>query len=182
MKIVALGASNSRNSINQKLAVHACDVLVAEFSPDAEIEILDLNKFEMPIYSIDRQAESGIPEQAHRFFDAMTSADAIIISFAEHNGSYAVAYKNVYDWASRIDMKVFQDKPILLMSASVGSHGGANVLKSAVSSIPHFGGDVKASFSVGPFAEFFDEAAAQLVDAGLSQTLRKALGELLIDQ
>ena len=58
----------------------------------------------------------GIPELAHDFFDKIGAADAVLISFAEHNGFYTAAYKNIFDWASRIDMRVYQDKPAVLLS------------------------------------------------------------------
>ena len=49
-KIIAFGASSSKNSINKKLAS-----FVANKIADQEAVILDLNDFEMPIYSEDRQ-------------------------------------------------------------------------------------------------------------------------------
>ena len=55
--ILAFGASNSKQSINKKLAKFAADQVA-----DAAVQFLDLNDFEMPIYSIDRQNESGIPD------------------------------------------------------------------------------------------------------------------------
>ncbi|MEO0877483.1 MAG: NAD(P)H-dependent oxidoreductase, partial [Bacteroidota bacterium] len=61
-KILAFGASNSRNSINKQLASYAAGQLT-----DATITLLDLNDFEMPIYSIDREKESGIPQLAEQF-------------------------------------------------------------------------------------------------------------------
>lgn len=61
-KILAFGASNSINSLNKKLAVYAANQI-----EEAEITILDLNDFEMPIYNIDREKESGIPDLAAQF-------------------------------------------------------------------------------------------------------------------
>lgn len=54
-KIIAFGASNSTKSINKTLANYASKKLAK-----VEFELLDLNDFEMPIYSADREAESGI--------------------------------------------------------------------------------------------------------------------------
>ncbi|MGB6229273.1 MAG: NAD(P)H-dependent oxidoreductase, partial [Litorimonas sp.] len=150
MRVLAFAASNSRRSINARLVRHAGEVLVSEVAPDATVRGLDLNDYEMPIYSIDRENEGGIPDPAHRFFEAIGAADALILSFAEHNGSYTVAYKNVYDWASRIDAKVFQGKPMLAMSASPGRRGGAGVLGTVVATVPRFGADLRDHFPVGP--------------------------------
>mgnify|MGYP001803843157 CR=1 FL=1 len=85
----------------------------------------------MPIYSIDREQASGIPQQAQDFFAKIGSADALLISYAEHNGFYTAAFKNIFDWCSRVDTKVFQDKPMVILSASLGPNGGAIVLKTA---------------------------------------------------
>lgn len=132
MKILAFGATSSINSINKALVGYAGKVFSEAVNPLVEVDIIDLNDFEMPIYSIDREMELGVPAQAKQFFNKITGADALIISYAEHNGLYTAAFKNIFDWASRIDMKVFQNKPMVAMSASIGPNGGANVLKTAL--------------------------------------------------
>lgn len=179
MKILAFAATNHKNSINKQLVTHAANVLVAEFANHADIELLDLNDYEMPIYSQERQAEGGIPPLAQKFFDKIASADAVIISFAEHNGNYTAAYKNVFDWASRIEMKVYQDKKVMHLSSSMGPNGGANVLGIANGSAPFFGADLKASFAVGPFNEKFDTQKGELIDPVLAATLRTSLKALI---
>ena len=97
-KILAFGASSSRSSMNKELANYA-----AQQVQNVDITLLDLNDFEMPIYSIDREQGSGIPELAHAFKSHIAEADGIIISFAEHNGVYTAAFKNIFDWISRVD-------------------------------------------------------------------------------
>ena len=178
MKILAFAATSSKESINKALVTHAGRVLQNDINSDAEVEVIDLNDFEMPIYSIDREKEDGIHALAQAFFEKITAADALLISYAEHNGSYTAAYKNIFDWASRIQMKVFQNKPMVIMSSSAGPNGGANVLKTAEQSAPYFGAQVKASFSVGSFYKNFNQELGQLSNAELSQTLTTALSTL----
>ena len=48
MKILTFGASNSKTSINKALAW-----FTATLVPGAEIEILDLSDYDLPIYSED---------------------------------------------------------------------------------------------------------------------------------
>jgi len=175
MKILAFAATNSRNSINKQLVSHAIRVLENEINKTAETELIDLNDYEMPIYSIDRENEGGIPELAKQFYKKIGEADALLISYAEHNGNYTAAYKNIFDWTSRIDVKVFQDKPMMIMSTSPGPGGAASVLKTAKESAPFFGADIKASFSVASFFDVFDSVAGRLVDEELSKTLRDSL-------
>ena len=53
-KIIAFGASSSRNSINKQLATFAAN----QFK-NTEVEILDLNDYEMPLFSVDKEKENG---------------------------------------------------------------------------------------------------------------------------
>ncbi|MXY01344.1 MAG: NAD(P)H-dependent oxidoreductase [Acidimicrobiales bacterium] len=183
MKLLAFAASNSSQSINRQLVDYAIGLLqggeIDGVDPDAlEISTLDLNDFEMPIYSIDRQEAGGIPQPAHDFYNALGAADALLISFAEHNGSYTVAYKNVFDWASRIDMRVYHDKPIVMLSTSPGGGGGGFVLRTASHLAGYFGNEILATLSIPRFGENFDTEAGAVSDPDLDAQLREALATL----
>ena len=172
MKVLAFAATNSRKSINQQLVNYATSLIDAN---EHDIEILDLNDYEMPLYSEDREAELGQPELARAFIDKIAGSDAIVISFAEHNGSYSVAYKNIFDWASRINMKVFQGKQMVMLATSPGPGGASNVLKSAVESSVYFDGKVVGKLSVPSFYDNFDGSTVTLSD----ETLRTELGTIM---
>jgi NAD(P)H-dependent FMN reductase len=176
MKVLAFAASNSRNSINKALVTHAAELL--KETRQAQIEILDLNDFEMPIYSIDREQQGGIPEPAQAFFNKIGEADVVLISYAEHNGNVTAAYKNLFDWSSRIDQKVYQNKAALLMAASPGPGGAQSVLASASGSAPYFAMDVRATLSVPSFYDNFDSDAGVLTNDELAQQLAAALAKL----
>ena len=178
MKIVAFGASSSKNSINKQLATYAASQIKASINANAKIEVLDLNDFEMPIYSIDRENADGIPELAKRFYKKIGDADALVISFASHNGSYTAAYKNIFDWASRINAKVFQGTPIIMLATSPGKGGAKSVLASAVESAPHFNADLRASMSIPAFHENFDTDAQVLRPGEFADQLNDALSKL----
>ena len=150
-KIIAFGASSSKQSINKQLATFAAN----QFQ-NVTIEILDLNYYEMPIFSVDKEKENGIHPLAQEFYSKLGSADLIIISFAEHNGNYYTAFKNILDWSSRINAKTFQEKPMLLLATSPGARGGSSVLDIATKRFPFQGGIVKGSFSLPSFFENFD--------------------------
>ncbi|WP_288983073.1 NAD(P)H-dependent oxidoreductase [uncultured Flavobacterium sp.] len=150
-KIIAFGASSSKASINKEFATY-----VAYQFQNASIEILDLNDYEMPIFSVDKEKENGIPQLAQDFYAKLGSADLIIISFAEHNGAYSTAFKNILDWTSRINMKTFQEKPMLLLATSPGPRGGSSVLEIAKGRFPFQGGVVKGSFSLPSFFDNFN--------------------------
>ncbi|ACA88013.1 NADPH-dependent FMN reductase [Shewanella woodyi] len=173
MKLLALAASSSSKSINKQLATYAASLVEG-----ADVEILDINDYEMPLFSQDREDELGHPELAQRFFAKIGEVDGIIISFAEHNGSYTAAYKNLFDWTSRIDQKVFQNKPMVLLSTSPGPGGANTVLTAAKGSAPHFAGDVKASLSIPSFFDNFDMEAGKLRNEELKQALYEAVNKL----
>ena len=151
-KILGIGASNSKKSINRQFASWAISQV-----EDMKREVLDLNDYEMPIYSKDRENESGIPAEAKALKSKIKAADAIIISFAEYNGSYTSAYKNIIDWVSRIEKGIWANKPLLLLSTSPGGRGALNVLTAAKSTIPHQGAQVVGSFSLPSFNQNFDQ-------------------------
>nr|WP_054342033.1 NAD(P)H-dependent oxidoreductase [Neptunomonas antarctica] len=173
MKILAFAASSSTRSINKKLVTYAATLLA-----DSQVEVLDLNDYELPLFSEDKEIELGQPSLAKDFLDKITASDAILISFAEHNGSYSAAYKNLFDWCSRINPKVFQNKPMVLLSTSPGAGGAASVLAQALKSAPFFGGDVKASYSMSGFYENFDVENGRIKNQDMNASLVSALGQL----
>lgn len=173
MKIVAFAASSHKKSINKQLVGYAAGLL-----KKVEVEILDLNDYELPLYSQDKEDVLGHPQLGKDFLAKIGTSDGIMISFAEHNGSYTVAYKNLFDWCSRIESKVFQGKPMVLLSTSPGSLGGASVLAAAVQSAPYFSGKVKASLSVPSFYDNFDSEKQQLNHEELNEQLKDAISHL----
>lgn len=176
MKVLAFAATNHKASINKQLVTHAANIVAQ--NTGAEVEVLDLNDYELPLYSIERQTENGMHPLAQQFFDKIGAADAVLISFAEHNGSYAAVYKNLFDWASRIDMKVYQNKPTVLLATSPGPGGAGNVLAGAVSSAGFFAMDLKGSLSVPSFNDNFDTDQGVLVNEELSTKLKDILATL----
>ncbi|OIQ29081.1 MAG: NADPH-dependent FMN reductase [Bacteroidetes bacterium MedPE-SWsnd-G2] len=146
--IVAFGGSNSKKSINKDLAAHVAQ----QFE---NTEVLDLNDFPLPIYSIDTELEKGIPENANVFLNKIKNADGIILSLAEHNGAYSTAFKNLFDWMSRIDGKLWSNVPMLLMATSPGARGGATVLEIAKGRFPYMGGNIVADLSFPSFGQNF---------------------------
>jgi chromate reductase, NAD(P)H dehydrogenase (quinone) len=169
-KILAFGASSSKNSINKKLAAY-----VSGRFKDTKTELLDLNDYEMPIYSIDRQQTDGIPDKAMLFASKIDSCDLLIISFAEHNGAYSTAFKNIFDWVSRIpERNAWGNKDMLLLSTSPGKRGGATVLEIAKNYFPHCGGNVKGTFSLPDFYNNFDESKG-IIDEKLDADLQDVI-------
>lgn len=148
MKIVAFGASYSKHSINKKFAEYAA----RQFAQD-EVEILDLNDFTVPLFTVDVQSAIGIPKAVNLFINKIEEADFLVISMAEHNGSYTAAFKNLFDWASRSKSRIFEGKKLLLMSASTGPRGASSVLEAARIRFPRHGAEIIATFSLPNFQD-----------------------------
>ncbi|GAL23151.1 hypothetical protein JCM19235_626 [Vibrio maritimus] len=173
MKVIAFGASTSSTSINKALATYAASLIEG-----ADVEVLDLTQFDVPLFSEDKEKEIGQAEGAKAFLEAIQQADALVISFAEHNGHHPAAYKNLFDWATRIDREVFKGIPALYLATSPGPGGASNVLAAATNSAPYFGGNVKASVSVPSFYDVFDLETGKLTDSALIDKVESAIKQL----
>lgn len=170
-KIIALGGSSAKQSINKTFASYAANLV-----QNASVETLDLNDFEMPLYSIDLENEKGIPSQASSLLDKIQSADGIVLSLAEHNGAYAAAFKNAFDWMSRLDGKLWGDIPMLLLATSPGGRGGVTVLEIAKSRFPYMGGNIVGSMALPFWDKNFQNG--ELVDSEIKASLLEEVKKL----
>ena len=168
MKIIAFAGSPSKNSINKKLAIYAANLF-----KNAQVEVLDLNDYEMPLFSVDKEEGIGQHPLAKAFLEKITTADILVVSLAENNGNYSAAFKNTMDWCSRINGKIFQDKPMLLMATSPGARGGTSVLEIAKNNFPRFATEIKAIFSLPSFNDNFDVEANVISNPELAIQLKE---------
>ena len=168
-KIIAFGGSTSSKSINKEFAAH-----VSGLVNDSEVNIIDFNNYPAPVYSTDEEA-NGFPESLVSLSEKMKDADGYVVSLAEHNGSYAAAFKSILDWLSRINREVFNNKPVLLMATSPGGRGGASVLANASAYFPHAGASDVISFSLPKYFDNFKEG--KIVDEDLNKSLQEKVLE-----
>ncbi len=129
-KILAFSGSTRRNSYNQ--AVVECAAQAAK-DAGAEVTVINLADYAMPIFNEDEEAEYGIPERAQAFKQLMIEHDGILIASPEYNSSYPAVLKNAIDWASRKAgdepvLAAYKQKVVGLMAASPGALGGMRVL------------------------------------------------------
>jgi len=161
-KILAFGASNSKNSINKTFAVYAANQL-----KNVQITVADLNDYAAPLYSVDLEKEHGIDENIMRFYELIKENDAIVMSLAEYNGLHTSAFKNLWDWLSRIPMEkpmnIWGAKPMFLLSASPSRRPMNNVLKISKEIFPHFGANIIADYYLPSFNHFFKNG--QIIEA-----------------
>ncbi|AZJ36094.1 NADPH-dependent FMN reductase [Tenacibaculum singaporense] len=167
-KIIAFAGSNSKKSINKQLVIYASGLL-----EETEVSVLDLNDYPLPIYGVDKEMEEGIPENAVIFLEKIKEADGIAVSLAEHNGNFTVAFKNIIDWMSRIEQKVWHNKPMLLLSTSPGGRGGASSMAIAKNGFPHMGANVIADFSLPKFYDNFNDG--RIVNEEFNEKIKEAV-------
>ena len=127
VKLLFLAGSASKESINKKLALNACE-LAKEMG--AEATFIDLADFDMPIYNGDDEAEHGLPENAIKLKKIFSEHDGFLIASPEFNSSFTPLLKNALDWISRKheeDEKpliAYKGKVAALVAASPGGFGG----------------------------------------------------------
>lgn len=169
MRILAFAASNHPQSINQQLALSTARLL-----PQARVETLQLADYDLPVYSEQREQALGVPEQVTAFLQRIAAADGLIIAFAEHNGSFTAAFKNLYDWASRAQRHIFQHKPALFLAAAPGAGGAQSVLQAAVKAAPYMGASLSGTVSVANFHQVFDPQVQLVKDSAVFIQLQQA--------
>jgi len=74
-----------------------------------------------------------------------------------YNSSVPAGFKNTIDWLSRLEGKVFQNKPVLLMCATPGKRGGRSVLEHLSQAMPFWGARLCATFGLPEFHEHFQD-------------------------
>src|SRR5215469_18787616 len=140
VKVLVFAGSLRNASLNKKLARAA-----ARFAEQAgaDVTLVDLRDFDMPIYDGDVEA-AGLPEGVLRFKQLMDSHHALLIASPEYNGSISGALKNAIDWASRqapgeAPLQSFRSKVAGLLSTSPGSIGGLRSLAVVRTILEHLG-------------------------------------------
>lgn len=167
-KIIAFAGTNSKTSINKQLVTYSASLL-----NDVDVTILDLNDFQLPLFGVDFEKEHGIPQNAHIFLDFIKSSDGVMLSLAEHNGAYSAAFKNLFDWMSRIEGKTFFDKPMLLMATSPGGRGGESVLNIAKDRFPRHDANIVEIYSLPFFGDNFSNG--KIIDEEFNLQLKNAV-------
>jgi len=125
-KILAFAGSIRTDSYNKKL-VKVSSIGATEAG--ADVTVIDLKDFPMPIYDGDLEQKEGLPANARKLKDIMLTHHGFLISSPEYNSSISAVFKNMIDWTSRqsegeTPLACFKNKVAGIMSASPGGLGG----------------------------------------------------------
>jgi chromate reductase, NAD(P)H dehydrogenase (quinone) len=127
VRILAICGSSRRDSLNQMLLNVAAKGAV---DAGAEVTVVRLADYELPIYDGDLEAEPGVPRQVRALQAQLALHDALLVATPEYNGGYSALLKNAIDWISRpredgtSGVGLFSGKVAALVSASPGKLGG----------------------------------------------------------
>jgi chromate reductase, NAD(P)H dehydrogenase (quinone) len=125
-QILAFAGSTRRESFNCKLVKIGAD---AAREAGADVTLLDLADFQMPLYNGDLEASNGLPATVVELKKLFLKHDGLLISCPEYNSSITPLLKNTIDWVSRPSagegpLAAYKGKVAALMSASPGRLGG----------------------------------------------------------
>lgn len=125
-KILALAGSTRQDSFNKKLVRIAAE---GARESGAEVTVIDLKDYPLPLFDEDLEASNGLPENAQKLKKLFLEHHAILIASQEYNSSITPVLKNTLDWVSRpspneAPLAAFQGKVASLVSASPGALGG----------------------------------------------------------
>lgn len=144
-RILAFAGSNHSRSINHQLVTFAGSRITS-----AEVTVLDLRAWDLPVYSIDMDPDRT-PEQITQLIEQLQRHDGVILSSPEHNGGPSAFLKNILDWLSRRSKKAFDGKPVLLLSTSPGRGGAAKHLEQVELGLQRQGATIAATYSLPSF-------------------------------
>src|SRR5262245_61507584 len=91
-KILAFAGSTRKDSYNKKLVKEAAQIAR---KCGANVTVVDLKDYPIPLYDGDLEKDEGMPENAKRIRKMMIESDAILIASPEYNGSLPAVLKNV---------------------------------------------------------------------------------------
>jgi len=126
VKILAFSGSARKNSIHKKLLQNA---VKGARDAGADVTLIDLRDFPIPIYDGDLEDNEGIPENAQRIRALFKSHDGILLACPEYNSSITPLLKNIIDWVSRPEdgnsgLVHYSGKTAALLAASGGNLAG----------------------------------------------------------
>lgn len=80
---------------------------------------------DIPLFNQD-VCDKGFPPAVAAFRAQIAQADGLYFASPEYNYSVSGVLKNAIDWASRPPEQPFQNKPVAMISATVGIKGGVS--------------------------------------------------------
>lgn len=155
-RILVFAGSNRMGSFNKQLANAAAKTLA---QMEAEVTVIALADYPLPLVDEDLQKEKGVPENAVRLARLFAAHDAAFIATPEYNASLPPLVKNAIDWASLVKsdgsgkVRPFDGLTVALGSASERRAGGVMALDHLRAVMVSVGAQVITEQCIVPFAD-----------------------------
>jgi chromate reductase, NAD(P)H dehydrogenase (quinone) len=180
-KILAMAGSMRRESLNKILCALGAQ---AATKAGAEVTLLDLRDYVMPLYDGDVEERLGLPDNAKALKETMKEHDAFLFASPEYNSSVSGVFKNAIDWCTRPEpgeppLIAFRGKVAAIMSASPGKLGGLRGLFALRSLLQNLGVIVVPDMIAVSQANKAFTDAGELRDAKLAESVVDVAGQLV---
>ncbi len=173
-RILAFAGSARKDSFNMKLVRVAAQ---AAEEAGAEVTVLDMAEYPLPLYDGDLEAREGLPANAAKLKQLFLEHDGLMIAAPEYNSSITPLLKNTIDWVSRPaegegPLAAYNNKVAVLMAASPGGLGGLRGLVHVRAILQNIGVIVLPDQrAVSGASDAFDDSG-QLKDEKLRQSVQ----------
>jgi len=171
-KILVFAGSIRTGSFNARLAALAAKELMRA---EADVSLISLSDYPLPLYDGDLEGRSGPPEFALK-----------LITSPEYNASLTPLLKNAIDWISRVreakepPLAAFKDRVFALGAASNGTYGGMRSLM-ALRHVLELGCGalvLPEQIAVRGASQAFDDMD-ELKDEAIAALLKRVVGRLV---
>jgi len=147
-----------------------------ETTKTATVEILDLEKYNFPIFNERLPYQKNPAAATLDFANKIKSADGVLIVTPEYNGGYPASLKNAVD----LLIDEWNRKPVAIATASSGAFGGSQVITSLQFSLWKLHAcTVPVMFPVPKVEEAFDELGNPANKAATDKRAAAFINELL---
>lgn len=160
-RILAFAGSARRDSLNRKFLAVA---VPAVREAGAEVTLVDLNDYALPLYHGDLEDASGLPENATKLIALLEQHQGLLIASPEYNSMITPLLKNTIDWCTRGDGDPFAGKTAAVISASPGAFGAVRSLVMAQQLLLKLGCHVVPGQNALPHAGKAFDDAGKLID------------------
>jgi chromate reductase len=151
---------------------------------DAEVTLISLADYPLPIYNGDLEVEKGVPENATKLARLIVAHQGVFISTPEYNHSLPPLLVNTLAWVSRIKHTgtlPYRHKVYAIAASSDTRFGGARAVGDLRKMLATALGGIVVPLRVEvPMAQHAFDESGELIDE-VSAKMLKAVARQLVD-
>ena len=175
-RLLAFSGSARRESLNRKFLAAAVE---ATRRAGAEVTLLELNDYPLPLYHGDLEEESGLPVNVAKLIELVAQHQGLLLASPEYNSMITPLLKNTIDWCTRAEKNPFIGKVVAVISASPGIYGGVRSAQQARQLLLHLGSHVIPAQCSLPHADKAFDETGRLTDARAQKSIEALATQLV---